>query len=127
MPNAAPKPCNHPGCGVLVKDGGARCPKHPGGMVARFGAAGRASRHERGYGSDWDKQRLRILERDCGMCQACAKEQRVTLARDVDHIVPKAEGGSDLDHNLQCLCPECHAAKTKLEAGRGVRRGWGRE
>lgn len=112
---------------MLVKDGGARCPKHPGGMVARFGATGRASRHERGYGADWDKARKRILERDCGLCQACAKQGVARLARDVDHIVSKAEGGTDLDSNLQCLCAECHAAKSKLEAQRGVKRGWGRE
>ena len=126
MPSAAPKPCNHPGCGVLVKDGGARCPKHPGGMVARFGAIGRASRHDRGYGSDWDKTRKRILIRDCGMCQSCAKQGIVRLACDVDHIVPKAEGGTDEECNLQSLCKSCHSEKTKQESARGVQRGWGK-
>ena len=29
MPSAAPRPCSHPGCGGLVRDGTGRCPKHP--------------------------------------------------------------------------------------------------
>ena len=113
------------GSGVLVKDGGARCPKHPGGYG--FTDRGRGSRHQRGYGSEWDRQREAIMKRDCGLCQACAKQGRVTLARDVDHIIPKAEGGTNLDINLQALCKHCHAVKSKTEAIRGVQRGWGKD
>ena len=124
MPSAAPKPCSHPGCPALVRDGTSRCPKHP--STNRFGDKGRASRHERGYGSEWDKKREGVLLRDCGLCQACARQHRVTLAREVDHIVPKAEGGTDDDTNLEALCRPCHAAKTLTEAKRGVQRGWGK-
>lgn len=31
----------------------------------------------------------------------------------VDHIVEFADGGSDEDYNLQALCMDCHAIKTK--------------
>jgi 5-methylcytosine-specific restriction protein A len=51
----------------------------------------------------------------------------VTLAREVDHITPKAEGGNDDEANLQALCSPCHAAKTKQESARGIRRGWGND
>lgn len=34
----------------------------------------------------------------------------------VDHIVPHAIGGCDDQHNLQALCPNCHARKTQQEA-----------
>lgn len=65
------------------------------------------------------------MRRDSGLCRACLKQGRVTLARDVDHIIPKAEGGTDQDTNLQALCKQCHADKSKAEAARGIERGWG--
>ncbi|MDM7498745.1 HNH endonuclease, partial [Escherichia coli] len=36
-------------------------------------------------------------------------------ARTVDHIIPKAHGGTDDDSNLESLCLECHRAKTARE------------
>lgn len=39
------------------------------------------------------------------------------MARDVDHIVPKAKGGADQLDNLQALCAPCHAHKTATDAG----------
>ena len=33
----------------------------------------------------------------------------------IDHIKPHSEGGSDLDSNLQALCPNCHAEKTEAD------------
>ncbi|WP_247360100.1 HNH endonuclease signature motif containing protein [Ralstonia pseudosolanacearum] len=37
------------------------------------------------------------------------------LATEVDHIVPKARGGTDDDDNLQAINVECHRAKTVRE------------
>ena len=34
----------------------------------------------------------------------------------MDHITPKAKGGSDDEGNLQSLCKPCHEAKTTAEA-----------
>lgn len=120
---AAPKPCNHPGCGVLVRDGTSRCPTHP--PTNRFADKKRGTRHERGYGSAWDKLRALILARDAGLCQPCAQAQRVALATAVDHKIPKAEGGTDDEDNLQSICRACHLDKTSAEAKRGIDRGWG--
>ena len=39
-----------------------------------------------------------------------------------DHIIPKAEGGSDEDENLQTLCRSCHKQKTDAEKARGAAR-----
>ncbi|EHS1339913.1 HNH endonuclease, partial [Escherichia coli] len=36
-------------------------------------------------------------------------------AKTVDHIIPKAHGGTDADCNLQSLCWPCHKAKTARE------------
>ncbi|MFE3839467.1 HNH endonuclease [Pseudogemmobacter sonorensis] len=91
------------------------------------------SRHERGYGTAWDKLRPVILTRDKHLCQPCLKEGRITPAHTVDHITPKAQGGTDNPGNLQAICVPCHTAKTEREAaeaqGRRQRprydeRGW---
>jgi len=107
----------------LVRDGGSRCKDHP--KVNSFAdKKSRGTRHERGYGSAWTKLRESILQRDAGLCQACRKQGRLTPARDVDHIIPKAEGGTDDESNLQSLCRACHTEKTKAETARGVQRGF---
>jgi 5-methylcytosine-specific restriction protein A len=94
----------------------------------RFGHAGtpkysdprRGSRHERGYGTAWDKLRLYILRRDAGICQHCRKTTgELHTGNEVDHIVPKFEGGTDDESNLQTICREAHRRKTAEEAKRG--------
>lgn len=120
MPIAAQKPCRHPGCGKLCRDGSGYCEAHQGDRkLNKFADERRGSRHERGYGSEWEKTRKRILARDAGLCQPCLKVGRVTVAKQVDHITPKGEGGTDADSNLQAICPACHQAKTAEEARRG--------
>ena len=83
------------------------------------------SRHERGYGSQWVKTRARVLQRDGHLCQPCKAKGRPTPATQVDHIMPKAKGGTEDDDNLQAICCDCHDAKTKIESaeaqGRKVR------
>lgn len=84
------------------------------------------SRQARGYGADWDKARVVVLNRDCGLCQPCLKNDRNTVAQAVDHIVSKAKAaqmgwgkarieGSD---NLQAICKACHLVKTVEETGK---------
>lgn len=91
-------------------------------VEGKFADRRRGSRHARGYGTEWSKQRLRILERDNYLCQPCLRLERIALATEVDHITPKADGGTDDDGNLQGICSECHRAKTQAEAARGRRR-----
>lgn len=76
----------------------------------------RASRHERGYGTAWDKLRLVILRRDAYLCQPCLAQGRPTPATEVDHVTPKAKGGTDDEDNLQAICSECHREKSTREA-----------
>lgn len=70
---------------------------------------------KRDRGRPWMMKRARVLERDGYLCQECVKQGRVTLAKEVDHIVPLGNGGNDNEENLQSLCCACHAAKTKAE------------
>lgn len=123
MPNAPSRPCRKQGCGALVRDGSGYCPAHQDCLKQnKFADSRRGSRHERGYGSDWEKTRKRILARDSGLCQPHLKNNKYRPAKQVDHIVPKFEGGTDDDSNLQSICTECHEAKTATEAIR-ARRG----
>lgn len=89
------------------------------------------SRHVRGYGTAWDKLRVRILERDAGLCQPClrATPERIHGGTHVDHIISKAKAKRmkwtdeqiDAESNLQCINAECHKAKSAAEEGRMVR------
>lgn len=85
----------------------------------------RGSRHARGYNSTWDRLRIRILERDNYLCQQCLRDGRVTPLKvapydhAVDHIVNKAEGGTDEPANLESLCKAHHDEKSAEEAKRG--------
>lgn len=58
------------------------------------------------------------MKRDQRLCQPCLKENRVSPANAVDHIVAKARGGSDDLANLQAICRACHLDKTLTDAGR---------
>ena len=80
---------------------------------------GRPAATERGYGWAWQKLRERIMVRDHGLCQPCKRRGLVTLARAVDHIVGKDQGGDDSPANLQAICDPCHKAKTAAEARGG--------
>ena len=67
---------------------------------------------------DWNHIRNRILKRDHYTCQYCIKKDQTTIPisrskLEVHHIIPRCQGGSDLDDNLITLCIECHKIETK--------------
>ena len=74
----------------------------------------------RGYGAAWVKIRAQVMRRDMGLCQ-CDKCQggkaRVMVATDCDHIISKANGGSDDMSNLRALSRECHQRVTLEQQG----------
>lgn len=75
----------------------------------------RPSAHARGYGGrGWMLARRQALARDGYQCRACGQIVHGRRAH-VDHITPKAQGGSDLLENLQTLCATCHQRKTNAE------------
>ena len=84
----------------------------------------RESRHKRGYGTAWEKLRKRVMARDNYLCQTCynAKPQRITPAKEVDHKLPKAKGGTDDLDNLAAICVPCHRAKSARDQGKTPRK-----
>lgn len=62
------------------------------------------TRQDRGYGRPWEIKRARIMKRDKYLCQNCRRDGIATKATSVDHIIPKAHGGTDDDFNLESLC-----------------------
>ena len=56
-------------------------------------------------------QRLRRLRAE-PLCRDCASAGIVREATVPDHIVPLAQGGSDEDSNIRCLCREHHLVRT---------------
>jgi hypothetical protein len=43
------------------------------------------------------------------------RSERRAVSTDVDHIVPREQGGSDHEDNLQGACHECHSWKTATQ------------
>ena len=109
--------CRQPGCHVLVNTSG-YCAKHQRESVGWFKTSKKTS-HERGYGAVWRRIRERIFERDNGLCQSCLKAGRLRVGQDVDHVIPKSQGGTDDEGNLQLICRACHKAKTARERSGG--------
>ncbi len=91
MPTLIPRACRKRGCPGTTTDRSGFCEKHrnEGWQQHQQGK----SRHERGYGSQWDIRRARILKRDNHLCQNCLRSGRAVAAKTVDHIKAKAHGG----------------------------------
>jgi len=118
MPQAAPHPCNKARCNNLAIN--RFCDDHKELNCGWARHHNGKSRHERGYGTAWDKLRLKILKRDINLCQPCKRQGKLTPANAVDHIVQKASGGTDNPTNLQSICNACHKAKTASESAHGL-------
>lgn len=118
MPSAAPRPCTHPGCGVLVRDGTGRCPKHQKQSWSKKPTAAK-----RITGRRLQQLRQQLFERE-PLCRPCYRQGVVKLATMRDHIVPLEEGGKDVEENVQPICDDCHDAKSKAERARGLKRAW---
>ena len=100
------KVCNAKGCpNIAVKDG--RCVEHP-----KIPWEGR--RGFEGYKGEYLKNRKRVLKEE-PYCRACGVRPSTT----VDHIVSKAEGGSDRRENLRGMCEVCHGRRSRQQATRG--------
>lgn len=72
---------------------------------------------ERLRGRAGQAQRKRRLDRTSGLCERCLDRNIVRLADVVDHTLPLALGGEDVDDNTRNLCDLCHAEVTAEQFG----------
>lgn len=57
------------------------------------------------------KLRFQILKRDGYRCQLCGRSAQDGISLEVDHRMPRAQGGSNDSDNLWTLCWECNRGK----------------
>ena len=80
----------------------------------------RPSKYGQGRGGrPWRRLRDSVMARDAYLCQPCKALDKLTLASEVDHIIPVSKGGKDQHDNLQAICDDCHKAKSQAEARAG--------
>lgn len=73
----------------------------------------------------WSRTRRRVMQRDRYECQFDVTGKGLICgarATEVDHITPRAEGGTDDMENLMAICHQHHLAKTQEESNRGKAR-----
>lgn len=108
------RPCRHPGCRTLTREG--YCPQHKPKRTDDRSAEAKSWRWMYST-SEW-KDNLRpqqLLEQP--FCVECAKRGLRVRATDVDHVVDhKGSWAVFTDRgNLQSLCHGCHSRKTAAE------------
>ena len=120
MPQRAGRPCSYPGCPRIVR-GIPYCEEHAR-LAAKEYDAERPSAAARGYNANWRKLRAMYL-RQHPLCEDPFEIHgaRPPLAREVDHVMPLADGGTNAWDNLQALCKSCHSRKTAREVWHGDR------
>lgn len=111
MPKMPPRPCSEPRCRNMSTKNG-KCDNH---QPEPWKSSKSKTAAERGYGHAWKKLRDKIMRRDDHLCQNCLRAGIVTKAQEVDHILNKANGGTDSPSNLEAICKPCHKEKTIKE------------
>ena len=114
MPIKPMRPCRHPGCRALTREG--YCPQH---KPKRTGDRSEEAKSWHWmYGTEEWKKNLRpqqLLEHP--FCAECGRQGLRVRATDVDHVVDhKGSWALFTDRsNLQSLCHGCHSRKTATE------------
>ncbi len=109
MSVSAKVPCRHIGCRLLLDTPG-YCKAHTKPKWQK-----KSGGRKRMSGRPWRRLREIVIKRDHGLCQPCQIKGKMTEFKEIDHIIPVTQGGSDSISNLQCICISCHNKKTATE------------
>jgi 5-methylcytosine-specific restriction protein A len=111
MPQRLKTLCRYPGCRRPTRE--RYCEAHVG-YVNYDANRHRDTSGQRGYDAAWAKLAALRRRLDFGHCQDCQKQNYLTPAKIVDHIVPiyvRPDWRLELG-NTQVLCGTCHRSKT---------------
>lgn len=121
MPLKPKRPCSSPGCSCLTDD--RFCNEHARKESQRYERYDRDPAKKKRYGRSWRRIRDQQLT-EHPLCEQCMKIGKTTPAREVHHIEPLSQGGTNELKNLMSLCTRCHSEITARESGRwGWRQG----
>lgn len=112
MPYKPKRPCSYPGCPKLVD--GRFCEEHAKQEFKRYEKYERDPDKAKRYGRRWQRIRDRFIAAH-PLCEECKKYGITTVAEEVHHIKPLAQGGSNAEDNLLSLCKSCHSRITIRE------------
>jgi 5-methylcytosine-specific restriction protein A len=110
--------CRTPRCPGLVERGYCETCRARLGLTDRQARTGshwsdwnRGTSTQRGYGVEWRRLREQVLTAE-PLCRPCQQQHRVSIAKEVHHIIAKADGGTDALSNLEPRCVSCHRTAT---------------
>lgn len=72
---------------------------------------------KRTRGRKWMAIRDQALAKTQYRCAECLRNDKLSIADQVDHITPLHKGGTDDLDNLEGLCLTCHERKTAKDMG----------
>ena len=77
----------------------------------------------RGKNPELPNRVAKLLKKQKGKCAQCGLFFREDDVMEVDHIIPKSQGGKDEYKNLQLLHRHCHDTKTSSDGSLGTKSG----
>lgn len=125
MPPRALRPCRATNCRATTRDASGYCDacrpaaEAKDAELAQARDKRRGTSSQRGYGSDWQKLRARIMRAHGGLCQDCKTEGFFRKAFEVHHADGSAQNNEF--SNLIPLCREHHDKRHGVVGGRRVR------
>ena len=111
MPRKAKRPCRFKGCPKLVDSSSGYCAEHEKIQARHYNKFVRPPDCNKRYNYKWRQLRKRFLEAH-PLCEQCRLQGRYTIATEVHHIKPLADGGTNDENNLMPLCKSCHSRIT---------------